>query len=75
MSALETVSKKISGCALELLVRGASKTHPGIEEIKSFQKRIEVLNCAPPTQLNRSDFLQASKELDEWLRKQEINWA
>jgi len=53
-------------------VWGASKTHPGTEEIKNFQKRIEVLNGAPPTQQNMSDFLQASKELDDLLRKQEI---
>ena len=71
-SALETVHKKIGGCALELLVWGASKTHPGVEEIKLLQKRIELLNRAPPTQQNRSEFLQASRELDEWLRKQEI---
>ena len=74
-SALETVSKKISGCASELLVWGASKTHPGTEEIKNLQKRIEVLNRVPPTQQNMSEFLQASKELDDWLRKQEIYWA
>lgn len=74
-SALETVSKKIGGCALELQVWGASKTHLGTEEIKNLQKRIEVLNRIPPTQQNRSDFLQTSKELDEWLRKQEIYWA
>ena len=74
-SALETVNEKIGGCASELLVWGGSKTHPGIEEIKNLQKRIKVLNWAPPTQQNRSDFLQASKELDEWLRKQEIYWA
>ena len=74
-SALETVRKKIGGCALELLVWGASKTHPGTEEIKNLQKRIEVLNRAPPTHQNRSEFLQASRELDEWLKKQEIYWA
>ena len=74
-SALETVHKKICGCASELLVWGASKTHPGVEEIKHLQKRIEFLNRAPPTQQNRSEFIQASKELDEWLRKQEIYWA
>ena len=37
---------------------GASKTHPGTEEIKNLQKRIEVLNRAPPTQQNRSDFFK-----------------
>ena len=47
----------------------------GTEEIKNLQKRIEVLNRAPPTQQNRSDFLQASKELEEWLGKQEVYWA
>ena len=47
----------------------------GTKEIKNLQKRIEVLNRAPPTQQNRSDFLQASKELDEWLGKQEVYWA
>ena len=68
-SALETFRIGISGCASELQAWGASKTHYGIEEIKNLQKRIEVLNRAPPIQQNRSDFLQASKELDEWLRK------
>ena len=68
-SALETFRIGISRCASELQAWGASKTHSGIEEIKNLQKRIEVLNQAPPIQQNRSDFLQASKELDEWLRK------
>ena len=34
-----------------------------------------MLNCAPPTQQNREEFIKASKELDEWLRRQEIYWA
>ena len=54
---------------------GCLQNSPGVEEIKHLQKRIEVLNRAPPTQPNRSEFLQVSKELDEWLRKQEIYWA
>ena len=37
-SALETVHKKIGGCASDLLVWGAFKTHPGVEEIKHLQK-------------------------------------
>ena len=74
-SALETARKKISGCASELMAWGATKIQPGTAEIKSLQKRIEVLNCAPPTQQNREEFIKASKELDEWLRRQEIYWA
>ena len=38
-SALETVHKKVGGCASELLVWGASKTHLGVEEIKHLQKK------------------------------------
>ena len=57
------------------MVWGATKIQLGTAEIKSLQKRIEVLNCAPPTQQNREEFIKASKELDEWLRKQEIYWA
>ena len=34
-----------------------------------------MLNCAPPTQQNKEEFIKASKELDEWLRRQEIYWA
>ena len=34
-----------------------------------------MLNCAPPTQQNREEFIKANKELDEWLRRQEIYWA
>ena len=68
-SVLETIKQKISGCASELVVWGATKIQPGIAEIKSLQKRIEVLNCAPPTQKNREEFIKASKELDEWLRR------
>ena len=68
-SALETVRQKISGCASELMVSGATKVQPGTVEIKGLQKRIEVLNCAPPTQQNREGFIKASKELDEWLRR------
>ena len=34
-----------------------------------------MLNCAPPTQQNKEEFIKASKELDEWLMRQEIYWA
>ena len=72
---LEMVRLKINGCSLDLRAWGASKTHPGTEEIKALQKRIEWLTCAPPTEQHCGEFLQASKELDEWLRKQEVYWA
>ena len=68
-TALETVKLKINGCSSDLRSWGASKTHPGTEEIKALQKRIEWLTCAPPTEQHCGEFLQASKELDEWLRK------
>lgn len=74
-TALESVSLKIKGCSLDLGAWGTSKTHPGTKEIKALQKRIEWLTSAPPTVQNRSDFIQASKELDEWLRKQKVYWA
>ena len=68
-SALETVRLKINGCSEELKAWGAAKTHPSTNEIKALQKQIEWLTCAPPTIQHRSEFIQASKELDEWLRK------
>ena len=73
--ALETVRLKIHGCSSELKAWGAAKTHPGTNEKKALQKQIEWLTCAPPIVQRRSEFIQASKELDEWLRKNEVYWA
>ena len=73
--ALESVKLKIRGCSSDLRAWGASKTHPGTKEIKALQKRIEWLTCAPPIVQYQNDFIQASKELDEWMRKQEVYWA
>nr|XP_023910503.1 uncharacterized protein LOC112022157 [Quercus suber] len=68
-TALETVKLKIKESSSELKAWGASETHPGTNEIKALQKQIEWLTSAPPTLQHRGEFIQASKELDEWLRK------
>ena len=72
---METVKLKINECSAELKAWSVAKTHPGTNEIKALQKQIEWLNSAPPTIQHRSEFIQASRELDEWLRKQEVYWA
>ena len=74
-TASESVRLKIKGCTLDLRDWKASKTHPSTKEIKALQKRIEWLTCAPPSVQNRSDFIQASKELNEWPRKWEVYWT
>ncbi|XP_075633693.1 uncharacterized protein LOC142606189 [Castanea sativa] len=72
-TALETVRLKINGCIMDLRAWGASKTHVGTKEIKDLQKQIEWLTSAPSAEQHRSEFIQASKELDEWLKKKEVS--
>ncbi|XP_075663346.1 uncharacterized protein LOC142632919 [Castanea sativa] len=74
-TASETVRLKINGCSMDLRAWGASKIRAGTKEIKDLQKQIEWLTSALSTEQYRSEFIQASKELDEWLRKQKVYWA
>ena len=50
------------------------KTHPDVEEIKRLQNRIEYLNMRDTIEESRAEFLEVSKQLDEFLLKQEIYW-
>ena len=59
----------------ELLAWVSSKTHPDAEAIKKLQKQVEELSMAEQTEENRTEFLAASKKLDDILLKQEIYWA
>ena len=59
----------------ELLAWVSSKTHPDAETIKKLQKQVEELSMAEQTEENRTEFLAASKKLDDILLKQEIYWA
>ena len=53
---------------------GSSKTKPETKEIKRLQKKLEVLNVEETTEDSRSEFLEVSKQLDDYLLKQEIFW-
>ena len=50
------------------------KTHPDVEEIKRLQNWIEYLNMRDTIEESRAEFLEVSKQLDEFLLKQEIYW-
>ena len=73
-SALAKVKEKIVKCGEELFMWGSSKTDPDTEEIKRLQRRVESLSVCEPTEETRAEFLEASKNLDALLRKQEIYW-
>lgn len=51
---------------------GATSTYPNEEEIKKVQKRFKDLSMVEPTIENKSEFLAASRILDDLLLKQEI---
>jgi len=46
-----------------------------VAEIKRLKKLLERLNVCDQTEATRSDFVTASKQLDDLLLKQEIYWA
>ena len=74
-SGLRCIKKKISRCGSILQAWGASDTHPDVAEIKRVQKKVEELSMAELTEANKSEFLVASKILDDLLLKQEFYWA
>ena len=66
---LRSVREKISRRGSDLEAWGATNTHPDKEEIKKVQKRVEDLSMAEPTMENKSEFLAASRILDDLLLK------
>ena len=72
---LRSVKEKISRCGFDLEAWGATNTHPNEEEIKKVQKRVEDHSMAEPMVENKSEFLAASRILDDLLLKQEIYLA
>ena len=74
-SGLRCIKKKISRCGSILQAWGASDTNPDVAEIKRVQKKVEELSMAELTEANKSEFLVASKILDDLLLKQEFYWA
>ena len=66
---LRSVREKISRRGSDLEAQGATNTHPDEKEIKKVQKRVEDLSMAEPTMENKSEFLAASRILDDLLLK------
>ena len=69
---LRGVMDRIQGCRVDLNAWGSSKTKPETKEIKRLQKKLEVLNVEEMIEDSRSEFLEVSKQLDDYLLKQEI---
>ena len=74
-SGMHNIKERIRNCGSELLAWVSSKTHPDAEEIKKLQKQVEELSMAEQTEENKTEFLAASKKLDDILLRQEIYWA
>lgn len=72
---LRSMREKTSRCGSDFQAWGATSTYPNEEEIKKVQKRFENLSMVEPTMENKSEFLAASRILDDLLLKQEIYWA
>ena len=68
-SGLKHMKEKIGSCGTELQAWGASNTHPNVEEIKKVQKWVKELSMVDPTVENKSEFLAASKILNDLLLK------
>ena len=54
---------------------GSSRTKPEVAEIKRLKKVLERLHNGVQNEATRSEFLAASKQLDDLLLKQELYWA
>ena len=68
-SGMHNIKEGIRNCGSELLAWVSSKTHPDAEAIKKLQKQVEELSMAEQTEENRTEFLAASKKLDDILLK------
>lgn len=74
-SGMNNIKERIRNCGSDLLAWGSSKTQPDVEAIKKLQKQVEELSMVDQTEENRTEFLEASKKVDDLLLKQEIFWA
>ena len=74
-SPMATVSAKINHCGAALDAWGSSRTKPEVAEIKRLKKVLERLHNGVQNEATRSEFLAASKQLDDLLLKQELYWV
>ena len=70
-----SVNTKIQQCGADLNAWGSTRTNPQVAEIKRLKKVLERLNESDQNEATRSEFMAASKQLDDLLLKQEIYWA
>ena len=74
-SPMANVSTKINHCGAVLDAWGSSRTKPEVAEIKRLKKVLERLHEGDQNEAARSEFMAASKQLDDLLLKQEFYWA
>lgn len=68
-SLLVRTSNKIVNDGAKLQAWGSMKTNPQVAEIKRLQKLLERLNSNDQMEATRSEFVAASKQLDDLLLK------
>ena len=74
-SPMVDVSSKINHCGAILDAWGSTRTKPEVAEIKRLKKVLERLHEGDQNEATRSEFMAASKQLDDLLLKQELYWA
>ena len=74
-SPMVDVSSKINHCGAILDAWGSTRTKPEVAEIKRLKKVLERLHEGDQNETTRSEFMAASKKLDDLLLKQELYWA
>ena len=68
-NSLTNTKEKIRHCRAELHAWGSSKIHPDAKEIKRMQKHVEELSVRVTTMESKTEFLAASRKLDDLLLK------
>lgn len=74
-SPIVNIRNKINHCRAALYVWGLNRTKPKVVEIKRLKKVLERLHKGDQNEATRSEYVIASKQLDDLLLKQEIYWA
>ena len=74
-SPMASISSKIKCCGADLNSWGSSRTKPEVKEIKRLKKVLERLHEDDQSEATRTEFVAASKQLDDLLLKQELYWA
>ena len=68
-NSLTNTKEKIRHCGAELHAWGSSKIHPDAKEIKRMQKHVQELSVRVTTVESKTEFLAASRKLDDLLLK------